>query len=114
VNYWVGKLDDGSQVLFEVEEHGRPPGPSPVSRLSETLDKAGDSIEQSLDSVKHLAGIVVRKLREAAPEAPNEIQVVFGLKVVAELQAFAIAKAAAEANYTITLKWIKPDGKDQG
>jgi hypothetical protein len=108
VDYWVGKLDDGSPVVFEVEPHGRPTGPSPVSRFSDTLEKAGDSLEQSLDSVKRLATSVVQKLRQSAPEAPNEIQVSFGLKVVAELQAFAIAKASGEANYTVTLKWVKP------
>jgi hypothetical protein len=114
VDYWIGKLDDGSPVVFEVEPHGHPPGPSPVSRFSDTLEKAGGSIEESLDSVKRLAETVVRKLRESAPETPNEIQVSFGLKVVAELQAFAIAKASGEANYTVTLKWVKPGPKAEG
>jgi hypothetical protein len=112
--YWVGTLDDGSAVLFEVSEVGRPPGPSPVSRLSETIESTGDSIERSLDSVRRLAGSVVGKLREATPEPPDEIQVAFGLKIVAELQAFAIAKAGAEANYTVTIKWVKPRNEDRG
>jgi hypothetical protein len=100
------RLEDGSSVVFEVEE-GSQAGPQPVSRISEALEKAEQSFDRSLDSIRNFAGAVLEKLRQA-PEPPQEIQLVFGLKALAEISGFAIAKASAEANYTVTLKWVKP------
>lgn len=99
------QLEDGSSVVFEVEE-GPSTGPLPVSRISDALEKAGQSFDSSLDSIRNFAGAVLNKLRQT-PEPPQEIQVVFGLKALAEVSGFAIAKASAEANYTVTLKWVR-------
>jgi len=49
--------------------------------------------------------LAIQQLRKLH-DAPNEIQVNFGLKLSADAGA-GLAAAGAEANYTVTLKWIK-------
>jgi hypothetical protein len=45
-------------------------------------------------------------------DPPNEVDVTFWLKAMGELGNFAVAKAGAEANYTVKMIW-KRDEKDK-
>jgi len=100
------QLDDGRIVIFETTDLVGGKGPQPVSRLDSALEKAELSFENSLDAIRALSQTVLSKLREEKScDAPAEIQLSFGLKASAEFQGFIVAKAAAEANYTVTMKW---------
>jgi hypothetical protein len=97
-------LEDGTSMLVEIEEpeHG---GLVKASRSDDVITKAHQTLEKSLEKVKPAAQFVIQKLRELH-DAPDEVQVSFGLKLSAEAGA-VLASAGAEANYTVTLKWVR-------
>lgn len=102
-------MDGGAQVIFETDGPALPTaGPEPVSRLSDAIGAARCSFDSSLESIKQAANAVVATLRDAAPNTPDEVELTFGIKALAEIQGFAIAKASGEANFTVKLKWVTP------
>jgi hypothetical protein len=101
-------LEDGTSMLVEVEEPEQG-GVVKASRSDGVIDKAHQTLEKSLEKVKPAAQVVIQKLRELH-EAPDEIQVSFGLKLSAEAGA-VLASGGIEANYTVTLKWVKEKEK---
>ena|SRR5579863_4347971 len=94
-------LDHGTAIL-ETEDL---PGARPVSAVGDTAGQALRSIESSLASIEELASRITSRLRSALPEGPNEIELTFGIKASAELNALVVAKAQGEANYSVKLKW---------
>lgn len=103
-------LEDGNTILVEVDEDDNAGGLVKASRSGETVEKARQTFEQALDKIKPAASAIIQKLR-SLHDAPDEIEVEFGLKLNAESGAF-IAAAGIEANYTVTLKWKKtPESK---
>jgi hypothetical protein len=101
-------LEDGTTMLVEIEEPEQG-GLVKASRSDEVIAKAHQTLEKSLEKVKPAAQFVIQKLRELH-DAPEEVQVSFGLKLSAEAGA-VLASGSAEANYTVTLKWLKEKEK---
>lgn len=101
-------LEDGASMLVEVEEPEQG-GVVKASRSDGVIDKAHQTLEKSLEKVKPAAQVVIQKLRELH-EVPDEIQVSFGLKLSAEAGA-VLTSGGIEANYTVTLKWVKEKEK---
>jgi len=104
-------LQEGGTLLVEVDgpegstESTMRGGVVKAARPGEIADKAQDTFEDALDKIKPAAQAIIDKLR-ALSDAPDEIEVEFGIKLSAEAGAF-IASAGVEANYTVTLKWTK-------
>ncbi len=102
-------LQEGGTLLVEVDEPKRYAetitrgGVVKAARPGEVADKAQDTFEDALDKIKPAAQAIIDKLR-ALSDAPDEIDVEFGIKLSAEAGAF-IASAGVEANYTVTLTW---------
>lgn len=117
-------LEDGTTILVESDSGGEfdgnvlkathsygdefEGGVMRVSRSQETIEKASQTFEQALERVKPAAGAIIQKLR-SLHDAPNEVEVSFGLRLNAEAGAF-VASAGVDANYTVTLRWWK-DGE---
>jgi hypothetical protein len=97
-------LEDGNTILVEVEEPELG-GLVRASRTDEVITKAKQTLEKSLENVKPAAQFVIAQLRKLH-DAPDEIQISFGLKLSAEAGA-VLASAGAEANYNVVLKWTK-------
>ena len=97
-------LEDGTTILVEIDEPELS-GLVKASRGGDVLTKAQQTLEKSLEKVQPAAQYVIQQLRKLH-DAPDEIQVAFGLKLSAEAGA-VLASASAEANYTVTLKWVK-------
>jgi hypothetical protein len=105
-------LQEGGTMLVEVDE---PEGSAETTMRGgvvkaarpsgEVVESAQKTFEEALDKIKPAAQAIIDKLRELH-DAPDEIGVEFGIKLSAEAGAF-IASAGVEANYTVTLKWIK-------
>ena len=97
-------LEDGSSIMVEVDE---PEGTGIVraSLGSDAIEKAHLTLEKSLERVRPAAQYLVAQLRKLH-DAPDEIEVSFGLKLSAE-SGVILASASMEANYTVSLKWIK-------
>lgn len=96
------ELEDGGTILVEVDTPEEA-GIVPAARGEGVASKAQQSFEAALDKVRPAAQAIIRKLR-ALHDAPDEIEVEFGLKMSAEAGAI-VAAAGAEANYKVTLTW---------
>ena len=95
---------DTGIAIIETEDL---PGAQPVSALGERARQLLSGAESSLASIEELAGRITSKLGAALPDGPSEIELTFGIKASAELNAFIVAKAQGEANYCVKLKWIR-------
>jgi len=106
-------LEDGDVMLVEVEEDGAEEGGFvPASRGEgdkNVIEKATMTFQEAIDKVKPGAEAIIKKLRGLS-DPPDEMQVAFGLKLNAAAGAI-IASAGIEANYTVTLKWVKQPKK---
>ncbi len=112
---------DGQEILVEVDSvvdaeidsdaiaPGRfkaaNPGSKPDSQVSPT--KLSDAMK---NTIAPNAAAILSACRSNGAD-PDEIEVSFGLKAGAEggLAFFGIAKATAEANYSVTITWKKRD-----
>jgi len=101
MSYFNVPLDRGT-VVIETDEL---PGARPISAVGDSTTNALHSIESSLASIEELARRITSSLRAAMSDGPDEIELTFGIKASAELNAFIVAKAQGEANYCLKLKW---------
>lgn len=96
-------LEDGTSLLVEVDET-EAEGLTRVSRRDPgVIERAQLTLEKSLDRVRPIAQYLIEKLR-ALHDAPDEIEVQFGLKLNA---GSGLILASGEANYSVKLKWVK-------
>ena len=94
------QLGDGSEVFFESAEA------SLISERGGTADvKDAGKLGDRLSSIAVAADEVSRGLRDRL--APEEIDLVFGVKVSGEVGWF-FAKGSGEASMNVTLTWRKP------
>jgi hypothetical protein len=77
-------------------------------KAGETIIQAKTTFEEGLETVRHNAKVFIKKVREM-PDPPDEVEVAFGLKATGEVGNFAVAKAGAEANYTVKLTWKREE-----
>jgi hypothetical protein len=99
--------EDGATILVEVaEEETYQPGVVKAGlrgAVQEAVAQAQTTFEDGLEVIRRNAAGFTKKVRGLS-DPPDEVEVTFGLKATGELGNFAVAKAGAEANYTVTLK----------
>jgi hypothetical protein len=98
-------LEGGGEVLIEVDD----PGGIARAGLPDAIETATQSFEAALRSIKPAADILIDQLRNLA-KTPDEIEMEFGIKLGAKAGAI-FTSADAEANFAVTLKWIKANTK---
>jgi hypothetical protein len=94
-------LEDGTSIFVEAESVS-----GPVTRggkAGELAVEAGETFEGALARVQPAAVAIVDRLRGLA-DAPEEIEVEFGIQLSAEVGAF-VAKAAGEGNFRVAMRW---------
>lgn len=94
-------LETGGSISVEVDD-----APDVVRRglnPTEAAEKAGTSFEGALAAVKPAVLAIASTFRNFA-DAPEEIEVEFGLKFSAQAGAF-IASAETEANFQMRMVW---------
>jgi hypothetical protein len=103
-------LDGGGVVLVEGWEPTRDSSlgvEEPTRGLrrdtQEVVDRAGDTFEGALARIQPVAVSLIGGFRRLT-DAPEEIEVCFGVQLRADFGA-VIARAAAEANFNVTLRW---------
>lgn len=104
------QTEDGSPILVEIEETYEM-GVVKAGlreRAGEAVAQATATFEEGLEIVRRNAAAFVKKLRGLS-DPPDEIEVTFGLKATGELGNFAVARAGAEASYTVRLKWKREE-----
>jgi hypothetical protein len=96
-------LEDGGTILVEVADAHT------EGRVTRGLDRDGlteqtqHTFEQAISRIQPAATSIIAKLR-GIPEAPDEVNVEFGLELSAEAGAF-IASASTSANFKVSLTW---------
>jgi hypothetical protein len=97
-------LEDGSELLVEAEDQ---PGIVEASQEEDGVEQvqADKTFNEALAGVK---SSVIAFRQELAVLEMDEVEVTFGIKVATSGGLFAVVRASAEVNYTVTLKWKKP------
>lgn len=98
-------LEDGTTILVESNVSEPEVGLLDAGRQEQVIARATQTFEQALDRVKPAASAIIQKIR-SLHDAPDEVEVEFGLKLSADAGAF-VASAGIDANYAVTLKWKK-------
>ena len=95
-------LESGGYVVIEVEEGtgGRGHARTASRRSIETV---GNSFEAAIEAIRPAAVAVAKKLRSFA-DAPEDVEVEFGLKFAGQAGAF-IASASTEAQFRVKMVW---------
>jgi hypothetical protein len=100
--------EDGATILVEAaKEETVQPGIVKAGLKEEAekaVAKAQASFEQALEIVRYNATAFIKKVRGLS-DPPDEVEMEFGLKATGEVGNFAVAKASAEASYTVKLTW---------
>ena len=110
-------LEDGGTILIEsADEPAKTSSGFVKAGVGETIkeeaEKAVQSFDTSMESVRKSANLLVTKLRSLS-EPPDEMEVIFSLKATGELGNIVVGKGGAEANYTVKLKWRKDEKKEE-
>jgi len=99
-------LEDGTTILVEVDD-SETGSVVRSGRVGDVVSKSQKTFEEAMDKVKPAASAIIAKIR-SLHDAPDEVEVEFGLKMSADAGAF-VASAGVEANYKVTLKWKKEE-----
>lgn len=89
-------------VLVEIDITDTP-GITPAARPGELIAKASQTLEQALERIVPVIGIMISKVHSIA-RLPDEVAIEFGVKMGAEVGAI-VAASNAEANFKLALKW---------
>ncbi|MCX4529865.1 CU044_2847 family protein [Streptomyces sp. NBC_01551] len=103
-------LDEGGSVWVEVSDGL--PVIDRVGRGEDALRSTARTLQDALSRVRPAVDAVVDQLRSAALP-PDEVNVQFGIKITAEAGA-VIAKAATEANFTVSATWVSERSMGRG
>ena len=98
-------LQDGGTVVVQVEDGH---GDGQVTRgwgdhESRVVEQAKQSFEQAVGRVQPAVQALLGQLRTLA-EAPEQVQVEFGLQLSAEVGAF-VAGASTTGNFKVSMTW---------
>lgn len=95
------ELEGGASLLVEVDEDE--PGIERASRMDDLAIKGSQSLEVALEGIRSAANVTLAKLRDVA-EAPDEVEVQFGVRLNAQAGA-VIAKTEAEGHLQVRMAW---------
>ena len=113
---------DGGTVLVEVKDRADDAipkgGVTYASRgvgeaVKDAIEEVETRFEDAMDAVRQNAQTIIDKVRGGLTDPPDEVEVTFGLKAAGEFGNFAVAKASAEANYTVKMTWKREEKKER-
>ncbi len=108
---YVQYATDNGFFLVEVDEKSEVSSGDGVvkagldDKIEETISLLQVRFEDALEVVHYSARTFAKKVR-SLPEAPDEMELTFGLKATGE-GALVVAKAGIEANFNVKLTWKK-------
>jgi hypothetical protein len=97
-------LAAGGSITVEVEDGSRTMRGG--DRGTDLVERSGRTLEESLGSVAPALREVLGKLRGVSSEL-SQIEVELGLKLTGEA-GMVVARAGAEANFRVLLRWERP------
>jgi hypothetical protein len=92
---------DSSTIWVEIEPNVRD-----VERtgVSDVVSAASSSLRDALAVIRTCSEALIEQIAGVAHNV-SDMEMKFGVKASAELGHFVVAKASAEANFEVTLKW---------
>jgi len=102
-------LEGSEEVIFVEVEEDEEGSIAEASSLGEKIERASQTLEDSLQKIKPAAEAVIKKLKGLS-DPPDEVSVAFGLKLSADAGVI-LATSSIEANYTVTVLWRKENSK---
>ena len=107
-------LEGGGSILIEgVDEPARTSaGFLRDGEHRSAADKAAQSFDASVESVRRSADLLVSKLRDLSTP-PDELLLTFNLKASGEMGGLAVGNSGGDANYNVTLKWQSHEEKEK-
>jgi hypothetical protein len=104
-------LEGGGSIFIEAsEEMGR--GSAGFLRGEGAGQKADQSFDSTVDSIRRSADLMLTKLRGLSI-APDELAITFSLKASQELGGLMVSKGAQDSNFNVTLRWMSDKGKEE-
>jgi len=111
-------IEGGGTVIVEVDEPEPEGGLVRAARPGEIVARSSQTFQEAVDrarpTMETVSQVILTGLR-ALPDPPDEVTVMFGLKLHAEAGAF-LASISSEAAFEVTLAWrrapeviVKPD-----
>lgn len=101
--YVTFELEPGVNLI--VEEPGPPAGFGPQEiGVDEVIKKAAGAFEHSLESVSLAARKVYDVLVRKMPERPDEVEIEFGVKFSAKLDAWVVG-SEGEGSFSVKITW---------
>jgi len=97
-------LEAGGVLRVETDE----PGSGPVTRglPAETMERASETFESALGSVRNAAAAVLTHMQEL-PHRPDALEVQFGVKLSGKIGA-VLSAVSGEAHFVVRLSWNSP------
>ncbi|NLG95860.1 MAG: hypothetical protein GX491_00715 [Chloroflexi bacterium] len=111
-SYVKFQLDDGTEIFFETTETPRGSSSLIPSASSKETAHEGGSFQESIESLRKMASVMVRELRDRFEKEPDEMQFNFGLKASGELGSLIVSRGGQDANFNVMLRW-RSDKADQ-
>jgi len=102
---WL-RAADGSAVLVEIDDPRGDAGFGDVA-FDGAIFRAKETFEQALGEVRVMAVKALDAFR-AGPAAPDQVELEFGVKFKAEVNAAIFAKIAGEGTLVVRLTWSAP------
>lgn len=100
------KIGDDSTILVEAISTKRGNENELLSASTGIAKTAVKTFNETIESIKSVAETVINSIKKIA-DPPKEITLELGLKLSGETGAI-IAKASAEGNIKVILKWVSP------
>jgi hypothetical protein len=97
------QASDGTAVLVEIDDPRETDAFGDVA-LDGAIYRAKETFEQTLGEVRTMAVKALDTLR-AGPSAPDHVELEFGVKFKAELNAAIFAKTAGEGTLVVRMAW---------
>lgn len=97
-------LEAGGVLAVETDE----PGAGPVTRglPTETMERASQTFENALGSVRTAASAVLTRMQEL-PQRPDTLEVQFGVKLSGKIGA-VLSAVSGEAHFVVRVSWERP------
>jgi hypothetical protein len=105
-------VDAGGSIKVEIEDGGAGHTMRGGDRGSELIERSSQTLEGSVGAIAPALRGLLDELRRVSSEL-SEIELELGLKLTGEA-GMVVARAGAEANFLVRVRWTRTDGKGGG
>jgi len=104
-------LPDGEVVIIESDDANS--GVIKAGRLADMAEHARETFERAAENARKAALVILEQVR-SLHQIPDTVEITFGLKASGELKTLVVAKAGAEASYSVRLTWKRSETSTNG